>query len=74
MAHFGDIEVGLSSPPDRDQLVADLLVDHAQLAEVRLDSGGLVVEIYPRADGRPWTVAESDLQAALSAAVELLGE
>lgn len=69
---FGDIEVSVSSPPDREQLVVDLMLDHVQLAEVNIESGFLAVEIYPRLDGEPWRLVEADLRAALAAAAHLL--
>lgn len=33
------IRIELISPPDREELVAALLVDHSQFAEIRIEGG-----------------------------------
>lgn len=70
---FGKIQVGLSSPPDRDTLVADLLIDGHQLAEVRKESGEYRIELYARRDATAWDIAAADLVSALRAAIDYLG-
>jgi hypothetical protein len=57
-------EIELSSPPDREKLVASILVEHQQWAEINAESKALMLELYPRQDGRPWVF---DLDAALDA-------
>ena len=72
MSRHGAIEVGLSSPPDRETLVADLLIGHEQLAEIRPEGGGHLVELYQRRDGSAWQVDSGELISAITAAIELL--
>lgn len=67
------VRVGLSSPPDRSGLVADLMVGSVQLAEVSREQGSLRIEFYGRPDREPWVVDLADLQAAIDEAVRRLG-
>lgn len=67
-----EIEVSLSSPPDRERLVADILVDHIQLAEINLEGHTPEIELYPRPDGLPWRIGYWDLCRALVDAGERL--
>ena len=66
------IRTGISSPPDRDSLVADLLVDEVQLAELRREGKQLIVELYPRPDGAPWVLPYEELIASLVQALARL--
>ncbi len=71
---MGDlIHVGVSSPPDRKGLVADLMIDNVQLAEVNHEGGHPVIELYGRPDGQPWAIPVRDLLAAVREAMERLG-
>ena len=63
---------GLSSPPDRDTLVADLMVDQTQIAEVSPYDNGFQVEMYGNAAGGSWPVDVHALVEALGEAVERL--
>ncbi len=74
MSRHGAIDVGLSSPPDRETLVADLLIDHEQLAEIRPDGDRYLVELYAKRDGSVWQVDSDDLRSAVIAAIELLND
>ena len=67
------IEVTISSPPDREYLIADLLSEHEQWAEVNQESGSLTVELYPRRDGQPWRFDFEDAVSALLKAKQRLG-
>lgn len=67
------IQVGLSSPPDRSGLVADLMVGSVQLAEVNREDGPLRIEFCARPDGEQWAVDLDDLRAAIDEAVRRLG-
>lgn len=69
-----DIRVGLISPPDRDALVADILIDHEQFAEILHRDGRVIVEVSPRRTGEPWELTVDDLLAAVTRAAESLGE
>jgi hypothetical protein len=62
------IDVCLIRPPDREHLVAELAVERSQFAELNQESGGLVVEQYPRNDGGPWVFGFAELMAELAEA------
>lgn len=59
-----DFQIELSSPPDREKLVAAILVQHHQWVEINAEAETLTLEIFPRQDGQPWVF---DLEAALDA-------
>jgi hypothetical protein len=67
------IVVSLESPPDREKLVASIIIDHKQMAELNEETAELVVELYPRRDGKPWVLAYGDLIDALAKAKLRLG-
>jgi hypothetical protein len=71
---FGDIEIAVASPPDRDGLVAELFTSDGQIAELRRDGMALTMEIYPRPDGAPWQVEMSQLFAAMAVAAGNVGD
>ena len=52
----GQFKVELCSPPDREELVATIMIDGEQWAEVNRESGKLTVEFYPRQDAAPWVI------------------
>jgi hypothetical protein len=68
-------EVRLESPPDREKLVASLITDHEQMAEINQETDTLLVlELYPRRDGQPWVVDfEKFLVALQNAKRRLVG-
>ena len=59
-----NFQIDISSPPDREKLVASILVEHHQWVEINAEMEALTIEMYPRQDGRPWVF---DLEAALNA-------
>ena len=70
--------ITLASPPDRDQLVAEVFVGSEQIAELNTQTGLVTVEIYPRQDGSPWLLDCTQLVQVLTEAkgrlVDRLGE
>lgn len=68
-----EIKVGLSSPPDRAELVADLMVGSVQLAEIRREGDAKRIEFYARPDGAFWELDLDHLCRALDEAVRRLG-
>ena len=60
--------VSIESPPDREKLVAGLLYEDEQWAEVNQEFGVLHLEIYPRRDGQPWRFSFDEAFTALQAA------
>ena len=62
------MRVTIASPPDREKLVAEVLYEDEQWAEINQESGALKLEIYPRRNGQPWTFALSEALLALQTA------
>ena len=62
------MEINLASPPDRELLVAEVMVDDEQWVELNQEGGSLNLEVYPRRDGQPWRL---DFDAAVAALVEM---
>jgi hypothetical protein len=57
----------IASPPDREELVAEIFFDDVRWAEVNQEHSSLEVEFYPRPDRKPW-------QMELQDALDSLGE
>lgn len=51
-----EIQICISSPPDREFLVAEIFVNNEQLAEISQENEKIEVEIYPRKDGKWWKI------------------
>ena len=67
-------DITISSPPDRERLVAEILFDGVQWAEVNQEKETLEVEFYARPDGTPWRVPLDVAVGALSdARAKLVG-
>ncbi len=65
----------ISSPPDREKLVAEIFFGDTQWAEVNQEREALEVEFYPRPDGEPWRIDYQDAVSALDEAKRrLMGE
>jgi len=65
----------ISSPPDRDKLVAEIFFVDTQWAEINQERGALEVEFYPRPDGETWPIDYGDALKALDEAKRrLIGE
>lgn len=62
------LEIIVASPPDREQLVAEMFFDHMLWAEINQEAGHLEVEFYPRSDGEPWRIPLATVIEALSSA------
>ncbi len=69
----------ISSPPDREKLVAEVFFDDEQFAEVNQEGPKFEVEIYPLQNGQAWTApfdfvvaTLADAQARLSTAISSL--
>ncbi len=56
----------ISSPPDRERLVAEIFFGDEQWAELNQEGLELVLEVYPRRDGTPWRLSFEALTTALS--------
>ena len=53
----------LTSPPDREKLVAEVFFDDVQWAEINQEKENMEVKFYPRPDAQPWSI---DLSAAIA--------
>ena len=58
----------ISSPPDREKLVAEIFFGDTQWAEINQERDALEVEIYPRPDGEAWRIDYQDAINALDEA------
>ncbi len=61
------------SVPDRDDLVAEVRLGRALLAELRQEGGQVRVQLYPDSSGQPWDLPVADLCSALAKASAKLG-
>jgi hypothetical protein len=68
------IRVEIASPPDREYLVAPLMFEHEQWAEVDQESGSLTIEFYPRRDGQPWRLVSMRLSPPYSKPSSVWGD
>ena len=66
------MSVDIASPPDREKLVAMISFDREQWAEVQQESGSLILEIYPRQNGKPWEFSFDEALTALQHARQRL--
>lgn len=64
--------VCISSPPDREKLVAEIFFEDQQWAEMNQEGPELEIEIYPRADGQPWRISNDQMISVLEEAKKKL--
>ncbi|MFF3851858.1 hypothetical protein [Micromonospora sp. NPDC002575] len=64
--------IELTSPPDRDFVVANIMVGGDEFAEISQEAESLKVEVYPRRDGGPWCLDYEELSHVLGLAKERL--
>jgi hypothetical protein len=60
--------ITISSPPDREKLVAEIFFGDTQWAEINQERMSIEVEFYPRPDGKPWRIDYDDALKALDEA------
>lgn len=68
-----DLDLTITSPPDRERLVAEIWIERIeriQLAEVNMEEGKPIVEIYPRPDNAAWTIDARQLVDVLNRAIK----
>ena len=61
------MRVELASPPDRERLVAPIMIGDEQWAEVNREEERLRIEIYPCRSGSAWVF---DFEETISALLE----
>ena len=70
----GSREISISSPPDREKLVAEISFGGIQWAEINQEHETLAVEFYARPDGEPWRIEYQEAIEALEYAKKRLVE
>jgi len=60
--------VCISSPPDREHLVAEIFFGDQQWAELNREGSRLTLEMYSRTDGKPWQLSFDAATSALAEA------
>ena len=60
--------VEIASVSDRDDLVAEIWLNGAMVAELHRDEGKFKIDIYPNESRQPWCFELSDWVAVLSEA------
>lgn len=69
---MGSFRITISCPPDRNDLVADVIYDHYQWAEINQEEGNLVVQFYSYPEIKNWEFKLDDALEALNKAKEKL--
>ncbi len=64
--------ISFMSPPDRKELVAEILIANVQIAEVRRDHNNYRVQIFPRPDGDCWDLEVETLLSMVTNAYDKL--
>lgn len=72
MLDSNEIKICISSPPDREFLVAEIFVGNEQIAEINQENEKLEVEIYPRKSDNFWRINYEDLVKILQEAKQKL--
>lgn len=69
-----DFRITIASPPDREQLVAEVFFGNEQVAEINQDAEDLRIEVYCRPSAAPWVLPFEEFMNTLNQAkVRLLG-
>jgi len=58
------LRICISSPSDRERVVAEIFFGDVQWAELNQENDSLQIEFYQRPDGKPWRI---DFQLAIEA-------
>lgn len=66
------LRICISSPPDRERLVAEIFFDNTQWAELSQEDGTLRLEFYPLPTGESWQLSWDEVTSALEQAKERL--
>ena len=67
-----EVRICISSPPDRERLVAEIFFSGQQWGEINQEGSALELEVYPRQDGQPWRISYNAVLSALQDARERL--
>ena len=69
---MSEVRICISSPPNREKLVAEIFFGNEEWAELNQDTGVLIVGFYPRRDGSFWSLTFDEALQALTKAKERL--
>lgn len=58
-------DISLASPPDRENLVAEILYNHIQVAEINTESDKLCIQIYKNPKNEWWEFDYEEFLQAL---------
>ena len=67
-----ELRICISSPPDREKLVAEIFFGNEEWAELNQESGTLELEFHPKPSGKFWRLGLVDVLAALNEAKKQL--
>ena len=62
------MSVSITSPPDREKLVAEINVGNEQWAELNQEDGTLRLEFYPRPNREVWQLSFDEVLESLNEA------
>ena len=65
---YREPRICISSPPDREKLVAEIFFDDKQWAELNQEDGTLQLEFYPLPTGEFWQLGWDEVISALEQA------
>ncbi len=60
-----ELTVLITSPPDRERLVAEIWVDDCQLAEISQEGEPQMIELYSSPQGDPWQISFDEFLATM---------
>lgn len=63
-----EFRICITSPPDREKLVAEIFFGNEQWAELNQEEGTLKLEFYPRPNGKFWQLSFDEVMEALNEA------
>ena len=64
----GKMHISIASPPDRENVVAEIFFGHEQWAELNTEGNTVNLELYPQRSGEPWTFNYEEALAAIQEA------
>jgi hypothetical protein len=71
-AMFDSYRIVLTSPPDRESVVAEIWLGEEMWAEVANEKGPLTIEFFPRTNEGTWLLEYEDVMEAIQMAKDKL--
>lgn len=66
------MRICISSPPDRENLVAEFFLGDEQWGELNQEGSALTLEIYPKRSGGPWVLDFNEFLSTIDEGQRLL--